>query len=187
MDVDPFVAAKIEASFGWLDSDGDGAFTEDDHVEMGRRAAASLGHPPGGPGEREMIEAYVRIWRRLHAPMDADGDGRITRAEFIAATGAVVNDPELARHTLGALADSVMQVADRDGSGTIDLAEYTAFVHGHAPGLPDDDIRSAFERLDRDGDGAIDHGELTCCVLDYYTSPDPTAPGNWLFGPPPPA
>ncbi|POM25281.1 Calerythrin [Actinomadura rubteroloni] len=184
-EVHPFVLAKFQASFRWLDDDGDGAFTEADHVEMGRRAASALGYPAGSEAEQEMIDAYLNIWRRLHAPLDADGDGRLTRDEFVTACTALVHDPELARRTLGELADAVLAVADRDGSGTIDLTEYTAFIHGHAPGLPDDQIAAAFARLDLDGDGAIDHGELTRCVLDYYTGTDPDAPGNWLFGPPP--
>ncbi|MFC0038094.1 EF-hand domain-containing protein [Actinomadura rayongensis] len=184
-DVDPFVLAKFEAAFRWLDADGDGAFTEADHVQMGRRAASALGHEPGGAAEQDMIDAYVNIWRRLHAPLDADGDGRLARDEFITACTALTRDADLARRTLGELADAVLAVADRDGSGTISLPEYTAFIHGHAPGLPDEQITAAFARLDLDGDGAIDHAELTRCVLDYYTGTDPDAPGNWMFGPPP--
>ncbi|MQY06697.1 EF-hand domain-containing protein [Actinomadura macrotermitis] len=185
-DVHPFVLAKFQASFHWLDADGDGAFTEADHVQMGRRAASALGYEPGSDAEQDMIDAYLNIWRRLHAPLDTDGDGRLTRQEFLTACTALTRDPQLARHTLGGLADAVMAVADRDRNGTISLTEYTAFVHGHAPGLPSDQIAQAFARLDRDGDGQIDHTELTACVMDYYTSPDPHAEGNWLFGPPPP-
>ncbi|WP_170177556.1 EF-hand domain-containing protein [Thermomonospora umbrina] len=185
-EVHPFVLAKIRASFRWLDADGDGAFTEADHVEMGRRAAAALGYESDGDAEQEMIDAYLNIWRRLHAPLDADGDGRLTREEFITACTALTRDPQLARRTLGGLADAVMAVADRDDNGTISLPEYTAFIHGHAPGLPSDQVAQAFARLDVDGNGRIDHAELTGCVLDYYTSPDPHAAGNWLFGPPPP-
>ncbi|WP_018657778.1 EF-hand domain-containing protein [Actinomadura flavalba] len=183
--VHPFVRAKIEASFRWMDDDEDGYFTEAEHAEMGRRAASALGHEPGGDAEQRMIDAYLHIWQRLHAPLDSDGDGRISRAEYIAATTAVAGDPALAQRTLGELADAVMTVADQDRTGTLTLPEYLAFISGHAPGLPSAVVTEAFTRLDLDGDGAIDHAELTRCVLDYYTSPDPAAPGNWFFGPPP--
>ncbi|MDT0268677.1 EF-hand domain-containing protein [Streptomyces sp. DSM 44915] len=180
-----FVIAKIGAGFDGLDRDGNGVLTEADHVLMGRGVAQGLGHPAGSAEEQAVIDAYLRIWRELHLPMDTDGDGRISRAEFTAATAALAHDAERADTVLGGLADRIADLADRDGDGALDLAEYTAFVRGQAPGLAPEEVAEAFGHLDRDGDGRLTRAELRAAVVEYFTSPDPTAPGSWYFGSPP--
>jgi hypothetical protein len=63
--VPDLLTAKINHGFDHLDADGDGQLTEDDHVLMGQRVAASLGHAAGSPAEQQIIDAYLRIWREL--------------------------------------------------------------------------------------------------------------------------
>ncbi|MGP4114229.1 EF-hand domain-containing protein [Streptomyces sp. 4N509B] len=181
---DDFIIAKVGAGFDYLDRDGDGALTEADHVLMGRDVAEGLGYGAGSPEEQGVIDAYLRIWRELHLPMDTDGDGRISRDEFIASTSSLANDAKRAEAVLGGLADRITDIADRDSDGELDLEEYTAFVRGQAPGLPPDEVRDAFGHLDRDGDGHVTRAELRAAVIEYFTSPDPAAPGNWYFGSP---
>ncbi len=179
-----FVNAKIGTGFDYLDRDGNGVLTEADHVLMGQGVAHGLGHGPGSPEEHAVIDAYLRIWRDLHLPMDADGDGRISREEFIASTSALADDAVRADEVLGGLAERIADLADRDGDGELDLEEYTAFIRGQAPGLSPEEVGEAFGHLDRDGDGRLTRAELRAAVIEYFTSPDPAAPGNWYFGSP---
>src|SRR5438445_9959971 len=58
--VPDLLTAKISYGFDHLDADGDGQLTEDDHVLMGQRVAASLGHASGSPAEQQIIDAYLR-------------------------------------------------------------------------------------------------------------------------------
>ncbi|MFD6877298.1 MULTISPECIES: hypothetical protein [unclassified Streptomyces] len=44
------------------------------------------------------------------------------------------------------------------------------------------DLKVAFAKLDTDGDGTLGREEIRRATEEYYTSEDPTAPGNWLFG-----
>jgi Ca2+-binding EF-hand superfamily protein len=180
-----FILAKIHAAFDHLDRDGDGVLTEEDHVIMGRAVAGGLGHTADSPEEDAIIAAYLGIWRDLHLPMDTDGDGRISRDEFVAATAGLLTDPDTADKVLGTLADRVLDIADRDQDDRITVAEYTAFIRGHAPGLTPTQVHEAFGHLDGDGDGRVSRAELRRTVIEYFTSPDPEAPGNWYFGSPP--
>lgn len=177
-----FVISKISTAFDYLDRDGDGVLTEADHHLMGRSVAEGMGYAPGSAEEQTVVDAYVRIWREVHVPMDADGDGQITKEEFVAATASLVGDEKRASSALGGLADRIMAIADRDGNGTIDLAEYTAFVRGQAPGLTPERVAEAFARMDLDGNGHLSGAELRQAVIEYFTSSDKDAPGNWYFG-----
>lgn len=179
-----FVTAKIIKGFDHLDRDGDGVLSEADHRLMGQSVARGLGYGAGSAEEQAVVATYLQIWRELHLPMDTDGDGRISREEFVASTSSLIGDRERSDVFLGGLADRIMDVADRDGDGEIGVEAYTAFVRGHAPDLSQEAVHEAFGHLDRDGDGRITRAELRNAVIEYFTSADPAAPGNWYFGDP---
>jgi Ca2+-binding EF-hand superfamily protein len=54
-------------------------------------------------------------------------------------------------------------------------------VH-EAFGQSEQDCEHAFAALDLDGDGVLSREELLRAARDYYTSDDPSAIGNLLFG-----
>ncbi|MBY8854447.1 hypothetical protein K7G98_41880, partial [Saccharothrix sp. MB29] len=70
---------------------------------------------------------------------------------------------------------------DGDGDGCLELEEYVRL--GEALGVPPQDMKTAFRRLDRDADGSLPPGEIHEAVVEYFTSEDPEADGNWLYGP----
>jgi Ca2+-binding EF-hand superfamily protein len=178
------LSAKIAHAFDHLDADGDGRLTEHDHVLMGRHAAAALGHRPGSPGEARIITAYTTLWNDLHRPHLPEGEAHIDKATFIASTRSLAEDPVAAEHTLGALGRAYLSVADTDGSGDVSVEEFTVFQRSHFPGLEQDEIEKAFAHLDRDGNGRLTPDEFTSAIIEYYTSIDPDAPGNWFMGRP---
>ncbi|MFI9813352.1 EF-hand domain-containing protein [Saccharothrix variisporea] len=178
-----FLDRKIRRGFDRLDSDRDGRLTWHDHVVMGERTAAGLGYGPRSDVGHRIIEAYCRVWERVHRPHDADGDGSVTREEFAAAVAGAAG-------RAGAIADlaaAVFEAADADGDGRIGFAEYLAFLRGHQPDVPEEEAAEAFGHLDRDGDGAVGRAEVATAIVEYWTSGDPDAPGNWFYGRPPSA
>jgi len=42
--------------------------------------------------------------------------------------------------------------------------------------------RNGFARLDLGRNGVLDAAELTAAITQFFTSPDPDAPGNLAFG-----
>ncbi|KQX46286.1 MULTISPECIES: EF-hand domain-containing protein [unclassified Streptomyces] len=181
---DDLLTAKIAYGFDSLDADKDGRLTEHDHVLMGRSSARSLGHEPDSPQEARLVAAYIAIWRDLHLPSLPPGSEAITREEFIAATAALADDPAAARSTLGALALAFLSIADTDGDGLVDPDEFFTFQRGHFPGIERAASDTAFRRLDRDGNGTLSEDEFVEAVIEYWTSRDPQAPGNWWVGDP---
>ncbi|KAG8085390.1 hypothetical protein GUJ93_ZPchr0010g10208 [Zizania palustris] len=107
-------------------------------------AAAAMGERP----EHEM----ERVFRKF----DANGDGRISRAELAAlfdGVGHAATDDEVAR---------MMQEADADGDGYISLEEFAAINAAPAgdAAAVEEDLRQAFSVFDADGNGVISPAEL---------------------------
>jgi Ca2+-binding EF-hand superfamily protein len=178
------LSAKISHGVELLDADGDGRLTEDDHVLMGRRVAAGLGHPPGSAQEQRIIEAYRTIWGDLHLSHLPGGATSITKEQFIQSTRSLATDPAAARATVGALAEAFIAITDLDRDGYISPAEFLAFQRGHFPSLAQADADEAFRHLDQDGDGYLSADEFITAIVEYWSSEDPDAPGNWAMGRP---
>lgn len=181
------LAAKINHGFDHLDVDGDGLLTEDDHVLMGQRVAESLGHPPGSDEERQIIGAYLKIWRELHLPHIPGGGTAISREQFVTSTSSLAADPVAAKATVGALAEAFLAIADTNADGRVGPAEFLAFQRGHFPTLTEAEAAEAFGHLDADGDGVLSAAEFIQAIIEYWSSTDPDAPGNWWMGHPIPS
>ncbi|WP_254406296.1 EF-hand domain-containing protein [Streptomyces sp. AC627_RSS907] len=179
-----FLTAKIERGFDHLDVSGNGVLTESDHVEMGRRVASSLGHAEDSPEAERIIEAYLAIWREVHLPFVPTGMQGIPKGQFVASTRTLAGDPEAARATLGKLAETYLAIADIDQDGRVSPDEFLAFQRGHFPRLSEERAAEAFGHLDTDGDGVLSAAEFTTAVIEFWSSPDPDATGNWWMGRP---
>ncbi|MEU6236298.1 EF-hand domain-containing protein [Kitasatospora sp. NPDC047058] len=114
--------------------------------------------------------------------LDAYGDKLLTERDHVLMGHAVARSPG---HAEGSPAEAFLAVADVDGSGTVDAGEFFVFQRGHFAGLSRDDANEAFRRLDRDGGGRLSAAEFVSGVIEFWTSRDPEAPGNWWAGKPP--
>jgi Ca2+-binding EF-hand superfamily protein len=177
-----FLTSKIEQGFDQLDVNGNGILTEDDHMEMGRRVASSLGHAQGSPQADQIIGAYTAIWRDVHAPFVPSGSQGISKSQFVASTRTLAEDSEAAGAALGGLAETYLAIADINQDGQISPEEFLAFQRGHFPELTETMAAEAFSHLDIDGDGVLSPAEFTNAVIEFWSSPDLSATGNWWMG-----
>jgi Ca2+-binding EF-hand superfamily protein len=107
------------------------------------------------PSEEELTEEQVSELREAFSEHDRDGDGRITLEELgqtLESMGEEPTDAELR---------SLLIKADADGNGTIDFAEFLAFVRRRlrATGA-EGELREAFDSFDRNRDGLVSIDEL---------------------------
>jgi hypothetical protein len=178
------LTAKIEYGFDQLTARSGGVLDGPSHVAMGRRAAAAIGHVLGSPDEGRMIEAYLTIWREAHLPHLPAGSRGLSKEEFVRSNLALASDPVAREEILGGLASTFFELADNDADGRVDREEFWAFQHGHFPELTRADLGEAFDHLDTDRDGYLSREQFTSAIVEYWTSRDPEAPGNWWLGRP---
>ncbi|RMI47273.1 calcium-binding protein [Actinomadura harenae] len=176
----PVKNQKFNMLFNWFDQGGDGLLTHDDFQAMGE-LFADLDTSDDHANASAMRDAFEKWWQVLLAYGDTDGDGRITRPEFLTLMLANVTSPEHFGEAVLAIADALMRALDTNGDGVLSHDEYVRMYS--ELGVPPKHSRDAFRRLDRDGSGSISHEEFRTAITEFYLSEDMDAPGNWLIGP----
>ena len=166
--------AMLERRFAVVDTDGNGLWQHDDGRLLTTRLCETFGHAADSVAGLAVAAAQRDLFDALLAHMDADGDSAITPAEFVAGVGTAIADRPAFDAAADAAARSLIQVADADGNGVLDAAEYTrlAAVYGTAAGR----ARRAFGRIDRDRNGVLDAAELGGAISKFFTS---RAPLGW--------
>jgi Ca2+-binding EF-hand superfamily protein len=172
-----FRRRKVSAGFGELDVDGDGYVGANDIEQLVKNHGDAYGYPENTPEYAELERRTMDVWTQLKQ-FDADGDGRVSLAEYVAGFDAFTSERDAFMNGMTALVDAFYLMADRDNDGKITEDElvrhFRAWSHTEAQ------AHDAFRRLDRNSNGAIAKEEWMQNLEEYYFSEDPNAPGNWL-------
>lgn len=171
---------KIDRSFAHIDVDGNGVITRDDLQGLGARLLVGFGASPAGDRGRRVADSFDDLWETLAAAVDLDRDSRITPGEYRTSVIVSFIDGDRFEPVFRPAIEAVLALADTDADGFLGPEEFQ-LVH-EAFGRSGEDSEHAFAALDLDADGALSRDELLRAARDYYTSADPGAIGNLLFG-----
>jgi Ca2+-binding EF-hand superfamily protein len=187
MEISTFLDRKLARRFRTYDTDGHGFIEREDFVEAAARLGEEFGHGPDSPARQRLHELCVQLWQHLSTVADADSDGRIGQAEYKAAFAAgLLETPASFDEGYRPFLDAIMEIADVDGDGKLDVDEHVRWS-GSLMGIFETDTREAFRRLDQDADGFITTDDLLEAIREYYFNDDPDSGGSWLLGPLDPA
>ncbi|MBB4984812.1 MULTISPECIES: EF-hand domain-containing protein [Streptomyces] len=180
-EVDQLLDRKLDVCFGHGDQNGDGVLESADALALAARIVAYIGEPFGSDKAQDLFKAFGLFWQHVSAATDLNKDGQVTPEEWRTGLRRAFAEDE-AGFTAGfrPLAEALWAICDQDDDGSVDAPEFANFQK--AFGTSEENSRIAFSKLDRDGDGSLSVDELLVAWKEYYTSPDPDAPGNWLFG-----
>jgi Ca2+-binding EF-hand superfamily protein len=172
---------KLEKAFDHLDVSANGELDKEDLLALGSRIILGFGMSPTSVKGKEVLDGYDAFWQELLAHADVDGDEALSPAEFRAAMINAYIDGNRFNQSFLPLAQAIAKMADVDNDGHVVRAEFGTLQS--AFGTSADDTEAAFAALDATGKGKIRVDELVEAAREFYTSPDPKARGNSLFGP----
>ena len=140
---------RFDELFQSLDTNGDGFIDVSDFEAVLTGLAARRGFEPGQPEYDGMRMQIMGGWERLRELGDADGDGRVTREEFVQSYSKMSETPEGMEQTGLEIAEQMIVANDSDGDGRLNFEEYQGMMgawgasrrqdadpvrpHGHRP------------------------------------------------------
>ena len=160
--------AARECRFAIVDTDGNGVWQREDGEELTRKLCETFGYAPDSALGRAVADGQRALFDVMLAHMDANGDQEISRDEFTAGLSRAIEDRPGFDTAVRAAAVTLIQVADRDGNGVLDPAEYRqlAAVYGTSA----DEAEGAFSRLDLDHNGFVDTAELSLGIGQFFAA-----------------
>ncbi|HZU57703.1 MAG TPA: hypothetical protein VFA06_17660 [Actinocrinis sp.] len=177
-----FQRAKLERRFELLDMDGDGYITANDYDVAAASVCRAFDFAKDSPQYEKVHVIYLRLWVALSRRMDQQQTGMISRQQFVSSCArSIVEAEEGYDRIIGPIALTIFDLIDADDSGTLDIEELTTWFNAY--GVCADDAERAFKAVDRNRDGLLDANEVQNAIREFYTSDDPQAPGNLIFGP----
>ncbi|MDH6577367.1 oxygenase MpaB family protein [Kitasatospora sp. MAP5-34] len=161
-----------------LDQTGEGYIDANDLQAMAQNVCWQLELTDGG--EAEVYAAFATWWEQLRTTMDTDGDGRVSREEFVTATVAHCDrDPAYLERGLQVAVRAVFRAADTDGNGFLDADEYRVLFGSRVHPA---ELSHGFRQLDLDGDGWVTEEEFVRGFTEFFTARSGLAAGSQLLG-----
>ncbi len=186
--LDPLLRWKAHRWFDCLLDPGPGPgprcdrrLTFHDYELAAERVARAFRRRPGCREHRRLHGCFRKLWR-LH---DSAGTGVQDRAAFTAGLAQALTGRHRALvAAVNSLCCAMVDLADGNGDNLLSEREYRVLLAAGFRLSSEHDLRTAYRTLDRDGSGALEHNEVHEAFVEFFTSADPDAPGNWLLGAP---
>jgi Ca2+-binding EF-hand superfamily protein len=171
---------KAEHRFDMWDTNGDGILTEDEFLRVGQGILDTYGTSEDSPKGKAVMEGIRSFWERHLEGMDLNEDGRISREEYHGALEGNIRGNNGVEAVVVPFWEAILDLADESGDGALDAAEFVQIMA--AFGVSEGDATYTFGNIDADGNGEITTDEWLKALRQFWTSTDPDAPGNTLFG-----
>ncbi len=181
MPLSPFRKRKLAHMFSILDQNGDGQIDRRDFVGRVEALAELREWPPGSPEFGRNLQFALEEWQHLRESADTDDNGAVTREEFLRYGDVYLDDRQAVRAYARGDAQLLFDAMDTDRDGKVTLDEYRRYLE--VCGVGSSAADAFFMHADLDLDGAITRVEMAHAVEEFLLSEDPTAGGNYLFGP----
>ncbi|MFC8076367.1 EF-hand domain-containing protein [Streptomyces sp. NPDC057307] len=175
------IHSKAEHYYNVFHHERDGWVGETDVYAWVGRTTREFGLAPGTVPADALQRSLLEYWKRLFVPMDTDGDGVVSRDEFLAGFVSLENRPDDYARIVTPSAKVFVATADVDGDGELDKSEFKRLFQSSFA-LSDEDIDVSFADIDTDGSGSISTDELRAAIRVFHSSVDPDDRGHRLLG-----
>lgn len=163
----------------FMDVDKSGSVDRNDFSLASANIGKMRGYNPGDVTYDVMKELLTAMWAGLQKQGDKDGSGDISAEEWVNMWDEYAKDPSAAAEWQQLYCKAIYQLKDGTNDGVIDANEFadvnTCF------GLKKEESLEAFKKLSG-GKPTINWEEFQELWKQYFTSDDPSLPGNYIFG-----
>ena len=77
-----------------------------------------------------------------------------------------LENEEITPESAANIANEWMEIADVDGSGTVDFGEYKDFILKLSPESTEEELKEMFDSIDQDGSGELDLEEFGKAIYE---------------------
>jgi Ca2+-binding EF-hand superfamily protein len=177
----PFQQRKFGRMFRVLDVNSDGIVDRQDFVERVERLARLCNWAPDSPQYQRNLQFALQEWENLRETAEIEGDGGITRDEFLRIAEVFYCDRQAVRAYARGDARLLFDAMDTDGDGKVTVREYGRYLE--VCGLDASAADVFFHHADLNEDGSITSAEMTHAIEEFLLSEDASVGGSYLFGP----
>ncbi|XP_055588268.1 calexcitin-2-like [Uranotaenia lowii] len=137
------------------------------------------GWPAGNSRNTETHETMLKIWEGLRAKADKDNDGQVSVDEWYKMWDEYARNPESVLDWQIRYMNFMFDLEDASTDGSIDAEEFATVCSSY--GLDKQECVNAFEKMAR-GNEEVDRDQFAELWREYFSSDDPSSPGNCIFG-----
>ncbi|XP_015600697.1 calexcitin-2 [Cephus cinctus] len=143
-----------------------------------QRVSDSRGWGPDNPKSQQAKDTLLKVWDGLRQRADADQDGQISRDEWYSMWEEYAKNPAKALEWQQVYMNFIFDLEDSSGDGSIDENEFSHVCSSY--GVPEAEAREAFKKLGAGNE--VNRDNFADLWKQYFSSDDPNAPGNFIFG-----
>jgi Ca2+-binding EF-hand superfamily protein len=172
---------KLRKRFRLLDTNGNGRLDLSDYLAVAHRFQHLFALAPGSDRAVLIEDTYTRLFHAMHRHGDHNADGHVDEQEFVdTSVASLLTRPDGFDRAVRPVVDAVARVCDKDGDAALSRDEFRRLLL--AEGAREEDCDLALAHLYPNGTPHLDLAGFTRATREFYCSPDPASPGNWLLG-----
>ncbi|XP_022116055.1 sarcoplasmic calcium-binding proteins I, III, and IV [Pieris rapae] len=163
----------------FFDRNGSGSIDKKDFELAVENISKLRGWAPGDAKYKETQSSLMKIWDALQGRADSDKDGEISVDEWVSMWDEYAKNPSGSFEWQNLYCKFIFNLEDASGDGAIDGEEFSSVYASF--GLSKDDALAAFRKMSQ-GKANVSWSEFQDLWKAYFTSEDPNAAGNFIFG-----
>ncbi|GFS49068.1 calexcitin-2 [Trichonephila clavipes] len=168
----------------FYDLNKDGVITESDFFMVQEYVCKLNGWEPESEKYEMTQDLFRSIWNSLQTEADEDKDDAVTAEEWVKMWEQLDKTLRAGSSALPEWLTTYLwcrfNIYDRTGDGAIDVEEFAYILENF--GIPERQSRQCFVMMTLNDTKPLDFAYFCELAIEYYTSDDPSALGNFITG-----
>ncbi|WP_420319153.1 EF-hand domain-containing protein [Ekhidna sp.] len=178
-----FQKKKLGYFFKILDLNSNGTLQMDDFTELVEKVRVTMAYEPEGTGHKRITGKAVKLFNSLVDDIKPSSFNEISEEEwinFFLEKVILSRDEETLDDYKELIFNFMFDFFDQNRDGYISKKEYEDFYDIF--GIDRAYCDKAFYLLDNTQSHRLSRYDLMNAVEEFFSTSDPTLPGNWIFG-----